>query len=157
MLILLDIDGVMVPAKGWKAPELLSDGFPDFSANSVSGLRKIITATGASILLTTSHKSRYSLPKWRSIFAKRGIDANIAKLRAGKAGISRKDEVLNWIYKHKSDQPFIIIDDDTSLNGLPAPIKQNLILTSPYIGLNESIAEKAIQILHHAAEPIVAK
>jgi len=157
MLILLDIDGVMVPAKGWKAPELLSDGFPDFSPKSVSGLRKIISATGASIVLTTSHKSKYSLPKWKSIFAKRGIDANISKLRACKAGISRKDEVLNWIYKNKNDQPFVIIDDDTSLNALPAPIKQNLILTSPYIGLNESLAEKAIEILHHAAEPVVQK
>lgn len=27
MLILLDIDGVMVPANSWKRPEFLADGF----------------------------------------------------------------------------------------------------------------------------------
>jgi hypothetical protein len=31
MLIFLDIDGVMVPAKSWERPVLLKDGFPAFS------------------------------------------------------------------------------------------------------------------------------
>ena len=31
MLFFLDIDGVMVPAKGWKSPEFLDDGFPAFN------------------------------------------------------------------------------------------------------------------------------
>jgi hypothetical protein len=43
MLIFLDIDGVMVPAKGWQRPELLSDGFPVFSLNAVNALKKLIT------------------------------------------------------------------------------------------------------------------
>ena len=156
MLILLDIDGVMVPAKGWKAPELHSDGFPVFSSTSVTGLRKIISETGASILLTTSHKTRFSLPEWRRIFFNRGITANIAKLKASKVGMSRKDEVLNWIGKHKDQQHFVIIDDDKSLNDLPPDIKQNLILTSPFIGLNETLADKAIGVLHDTREIISA-
>lgn len=152
MLILLDIDGVMVPATSWKAPELLNDGFPVFSHKSVTGLKKIISETGASILLTTSHKSRYSLAVWRSIFAKRGINATITKLRTNKNHRSRKDEVLNWVKTNKSDNDFVIIDDDKSLNDLPPEIKRKLILTSPLIGLNESLAERAIETLSHPVD-----
>ena len=32
MIIFLDIDGVMVPAKGWKVPDQLDDGFPALGA-----------------------------------------------------------------------------------------------------------------------------
>ena len=56
MLILLDIDGVMIPANSWKKPKFLDDGFAMFKLKSVKALQKIIAETGASILLTTSHK-----------------------------------------------------------------------------------------------------
>ena len=61
MLILLDVDGVMVPANSWKKPEFHDDGFAVFSSKSASALQKIITETGATILLTTSHKTKYNL------------------------------------------------------------------------------------------------
>lgn len=147
MWILLDIDGVMVPAASWKAPKLLDDGFPDFSHKAIISLEKIISGTGASIVLTTSHKSKYSVAKWRKIFAKRGINAPIVKLR-NSIHVSRREEILKWIKANKS-RHYVIIDDDKSLNDLPVKIKQNLILTSPLIGLNESLAEKAIEALHN--------
>ena len=31
MLVFLDIDGVMAPAKSWQRPDILEDGFVDFS------------------------------------------------------------------------------------------------------------------------------
>lgn len=55
LYIFLDIDGVMVPAKGWKAPELMTDGFPNFSAKAVAALHTLL-APDAVIILTTSHK-----------------------------------------------------------------------------------------------------
>jgi hypothetical protein len=154
MLILLDIDGVMVPAASWKAPELLEDGFPNFSTRAVNGLRRIISETGATILLTTSHKSKYSVSGWRNIFAHRGINTTISKLNNHNHDTrkTRKEEVLNWIKKNKGDNNFIIIDDDKSLNDLPFEIKRKLILTSPLIGLNENLAEQAIEALNHNSE-----
>jgi hypothetical protein len=65
--------------------------------------------------------------------------------------------VLNWIKKNKGDDNFIIIDDDKSLNDLPFDIKRKLILTSPLIGLNENLAEKAIEALNHISEPASIK
>ena len=98
MLILLDIDGVMVTQNSWKRPEVLSDGFPEFSIKAKESLQKIISETGASILLTTSHKSRFSIVEWNKIFKSRGITfASIKKLQTSKNHLSRKEEILSCI------------------------------------------------------------
>ncbi len=56
MFIFLDIDGVMVPAQGWKSPELLNDGFPVFS-NKASRVLQSLISEDTTVMLTTSHKS----------------------------------------------------------------------------------------------------
>lgn len=149
MLILLDIDGVMVPANSWKKPEFLADGFPVFNSKSVKALQKIISETDASLLLTTSHKSKYSISQWRNIFKSRGINAkHIYRLSSNSLMSSRKDEILDWYTARLTpDEQFVIIDDDKLLNNLPGNIKRNLVLTSPSVGLTEELAENAISIL----------
>jgi hypothetical protein len=149
MLILLDIDGVMVPANSWKKPEFHEDGFPMFNSRSVSALQKIISETGASLLLTTSHKSKYNLTQWRNIFKSRGIKAkHIHRLSSNSLLSNRKDEILNWYTaEHIPNEEFVIIDDDKLLNELPVNIKNNLVLTSSSIGLTDELAENAISIL----------
>jgi hypothetical protein len=142
MLIFLDIDGVMVPAKSWKSPEFLNDGFPAFSSMASTLLQNLVSED-TTIMLTTSHKAKYTIKEWKNIFAKRGII--IKKLKALDDNIkllSRKDEVLNWFNANNVNEDFIIIDDDKSLNSLPSILKKHLILTSPIIGLtNEHILE----------------
>lgn len=138
MLIFLDIDGVMVPTKSWERPELLNDGFPKFSSNAISVLQYIIS-DDTTIMLTTSHKFRFSISEWINIFKKRTIEIkNIKTLKKSEIGISRKDEILNWFNSNQINEDFIIIDDDTSLNDLPSYLKDHLILTSSMIGLTES-------------------
>lgn len=144
MLILLDIDGVMVPASGWKQPAILGDGFSQFSMKAVSNLNHILNETGASIVLTTSHKSRFSLNEWENIFKIRGINANIKKLADNTGELDRKEEILNWLENVWSHESFVIIDDDKKLNGLPKEIKERLILTKSLVGLNEEDADAAI-------------
>lgn len=138
MLIFLDIDGVMVPAKSWESPKLLSDGFPEFSDKAVRVLQNVVSG-GATIMLTTSHKSRFSVEEWKDIFVARGIYVkNIRKLEESSFGTSRRDEILNWFNLNDINEDFIIIDDDKSLNALPSFLKENLILTSSMVGLNDS-------------------
>jgi hypothetical protein len=153
MLILLDIDGVMVPANSWKRPEFHDDGFPMFNSRSVSALQKIISETGASLLLTTSHKSIYNIAQWRNIFKSRGIIAkHIHRLSSNSLQTSRKDEILNWYAaEHVPNEGFVIIDDDKLLNELPLDIKDKLVLTSPSVGLTEELAENAISILKNTS------
>jgi hypothetical protein len=149
MLILLDIDGVMVPANSWKKPEFLDDGFPMFNMRSVRALQRIITETNASILLTTSHKTKYKVAEWRDLLKLRGINAkSIHRLNTNSLIVSRRDEILDWYTKkHTPNEEFVIIDDDKMLNSLPSNIKNNLILTSPSVGLTDDLADEAIAIL----------
>jgi hypothetical protein len=149
MLILLDIDGVLVSANSWKKPEFMEDGFPMFNARSVKALQRILSETNASVLLTTSHKSKYKVAQWKDLLKSRGISAKkIHRLTSNSLQTSRKDEILQW-YNHKRipNEEFVIIDDDKMLNGLPENIKQNLVLTTPSVGLTDDLADEAISIL----------
>lgn len=147
MLVFLDIDGVMVPAKSWKSPELLEDGFPAFSPMAVRALQCLI-AEDTTIMLTTSHKSRFSLATWKAIFQRRGLSVvNIQTLSDHAVHQSRKDEVLNWFNLNQVSEDFIILDDDKSLNDLPHFLKDRLILTSSMIGLTESHLDEVKAVL----------
>jgi len=147
VLILLDIDGVMETTPSWKKVEFLDDQFPAFNRQAVANLQKIISETNASIVLTTSHKSSFSIPQWKTIFSKRGLPVNsIARLDDNTNHLTRKDEILNWL-PGNYNQAFVIIDDDKSLNDLPADIKQKCVITSPFLGLNHEAALNAISIL----------
>jgi diphthamide synthase subunit DPH2 len=148
MLILLDIDGVMVQAAPWKRVELLNDGFSSFNDRAVSGLQRIISGTNASIVLTTSHKYKYTLSQWKDIFKHRGIIVSIDRLEDNNNFLSRKEEILRWVSKNRNIEDYVIIDDDKSLNGLPSNIKEKLVQTSPLIGLTEENALSAIDILN---------
>lgn len=147
MVILLDIDGVMVPTTTWKPTEILSDGFANFSTKAIISLQTIINSTGASILLTTSHKSRFNKFQWEEIFKTRGIVANIDVLENNENNLSRKEEILRWFSKASISESFVILDDDKSLNGLPDSIKNKTIVTSGTVGLTIDQANEAINIL----------
>ena len=148
MLLFLDIDGVMVPAKGWKNPEFLKDGFAAFSNKATTILKGLITEN-LTVVLTTSHKSNFSIDEWKNIFKNRGI--TIEKMKSLSENInhlSRKDEIINWFNINNAGEDFIIIDDDKSLNDLPDFLKKNLIQTSSHIGLTEEHLEAINSILH---------
>ena len=135
----MDIDGVMAPAKSWQRPDILEDGFVDFSSKAVRVLQDILAQnTDTTIILTTSHKSRFSLSQWKIIFERRGLNVNkLESLNDNTNFQSRKVEILNWFVSNDIHEDFIIIDDDKSLNDLPKFYKDRLVLTSTLIGLNE--------------------
>ncbi len=138
----------MVPAKGWKSPELLSDGFPAFSSKASPILQGLISEN-TTIILTTSHKSNYTISEWKDIFRKRGINIEkIETLEINADNLSRKDEILNWFSARDIHENFVIIDDDKSLHSLPPFLKGNLILISPLVGLTEEHLENIRAILN---------
>jgi hypothetical protein len=152
MLIFLDIDGVMVPAKGWKVPELLNDGFPAFSSKATHALKSLISID-TTLILTTSHKSNYSLNEWVAIFKKRGIEIEKIKCLENNSttNLNRKEEILNWFNSNAITEDYIIIDDDTSLNALPKYLKDHLLLTSPLIGLTDEHLDTIKNIISNNA------
>jgi hypothetical protein len=137
MYILLDIDGVMVPTKSWQKQILLSDGFPAFSEGAVKVLQEILT-NKCTVVLTTSHKSRFTQDEWQLIFKRRGIRLpHLQTLVENNRFVNRREEVLNWLKSNSVIDNFIILDDDTSLNDLPSNMKSHLVLTKTMIGLTE--------------------
>lgn len=137
----------MVQASPWKRIESLDDGFYEFMPRAVDGLRKIISETGASIVLTTSHKSTYSLIEWKKIFKKRGIETDVFKLEDNVDFLSRKDEIIRWKNKNINCEDYVILDDDKSLHDLPINIKERVVFTQPLVGLKDENVFNAIDIL----------
>lgn len=138
MIILLDIDGVMVHANPVKKVEMENDGFYRFSTPAVEALNFLMNKNDCEVMLTTSHRFRYSIAEWKNIFLNRGIDIKkISRIENETPfGETRKESVLKWITLHNlMPEEILIIDDDKSLNGLPENLKHRLVLTAPYKGL----------------------
>ena len=143
MFIFLDIDGVMVPAAGWKIPKNMEDGFPMFNKRAVDALRNLLDKD-SEIVLTTSHKMRFTVPEWKMIFEKRGVKVeNLSRLNTNTSLVPRKDELLDWFNSRPVEKDFIIIDDDNSLNGLPGYLKERWIKTSSLVGLTPELISAA--------------
>lgn len=143
MLIFLDIDGVMVPAKNWKQPEMLEDGFPAFSQAAVAAANTFMSEDDE-VVLISSHRDAYSIEAWKQLFAIRGLKINkLTKLPPYNPSQRRLGELLNYIEENAISDDFIIIDDDKSLNDLPAYLKKHLIQPYAHIGLT---AEHAASI-----------
>ncbi|GAA3975935.1 HAD domain-containing protein [Mucilaginibacter dorajii] len=150
MIILLDIDGVLVTQPSWKKVDMDADGFMAFNKQSVGNLADIISVTNAAVVLTTTHRITFGLDKWDEIFKLRGI--NIPAITKLNETISLADmpdratEIKEWVDKH-SDENYVIIDDDPSINNLSDTIKDRWVATKPFTGIDKEVKQKALNIL----------
>lgn len=149
MVILLDIDGVMLP-EPCEGVQILSDGFKAFDIDAAKNLALIIKKTNASVILSSNHRVSYSKEKWVTIFRNRGININqidfINDLPFEKM-MDRATELGVWVEANGKDSNYVIIDDDHSLNMLPQAIRLHCVHTAPLIGLTSNDAHKALGIL----------
>lgn len=132
----LDIDGVMVHANPHKLVEMEEDGFYKFKPIAISIINSI---KNAEIILSTSHRFRFSIEQWIEMFRNRGLQFDSLSIIDIKPSFkaSRKDEIEEWINKNQYNyKEIIIIDDDRSLNDLSESLKNRLVLTNSYMGLN---------------------
>lgn len=149
MKVFLDIDGVMVHANPHRKVEMEEDGFYKFKSVAVSAIN---TIEKAEIILSTSHRHRFSIEQWEIMFESRGIIFSEITIIEDDYSIhiSRKEEIENWIDTHHIDyEDLIIIDDDKSLNDLKKELKERLVLTSSYVGLNDDIEIRKILLSNH--------
>lgn len=140
MKLFLDIDGVMVHANPQKSVALDLDGFYKFNVDAIETLNVLIHSHKITeLILSTSHRFRFTIKQWEKIFSDRGI--HIKKISVVDLPLdnknTRKTEIITWIEKcDLNSNDIIILDDDKSLNGLPPELKKRLVLTNPYTGLN---------------------
>jgi HAD domain in Swiss Army Knife RNA repair proteins len=150
MVILLDIDGVLVPVTGKKA-KILADGFMPFNKNAIKNLNRILAATNAAVVLTTNHRISFSDDEWIAIFKARNIPVNsiskVNDLDSIYKMMDRGTEIKEWVDNVGFNTTYVIIDDDYAINTLPLHIKNRWVMTDPAIGLDENAADKALNIL----------
>ncbi|WP_029285317.1 HAD domain-containing protein [Pedobacter sp. R20-19] len=148
MLLLLDIDGVMVPANSWRRPKILADGFTEFNIKAIAALNKVLSHTELEVVLTTSHKFKFTLNEWLNIFKTRNINlTKISRLPDNVKNLDRKGEILEWFNLDTSRDHFIILDDDKSLNALPEFLKSRLIQTSASVGFTDYLADEMLCLI----------
>ena len=138
MVILLDLDGVLITTPAWRAVETEPDGFFKFNARATTNLAAVLAATNAAVVLTTSHRLKYSLAQWSAFFYARGlVPAAITKVNdrttLPPAG-SRAAEIVAWVA-----QP-----------GAPA---NRCVITKPLLGLDADAAQRALHILRSHPAP----
>lgn len=133
----MDIDGVMVHANPMKRLDFEDDGFYKFNIEAVNAIN-VLDNENNEVILSTSHRFRYTNTEWKEIFKKRGIHfKKISRIEISTEHYySRKTEIESWIVERNMlPNDFLIIDDDKSLNGLKKEYKSRLVLTNPYTGL----------------------
>jgi hypothetical protein len=141
MKFFLDIDGVMVHANPHRMVELEEDGFYKFNPIAVQILNSVLMTTKDELILSTSHRFRYNIAQRRTILRARGLSMkkiSILDLPLDTKS-NRRFEITQWIIdKQLEPGEIVIIDDDKSLNELPIYLKERLVLTNSYVGLDDA-------------------
>jgi len=150
MIILLDIDGVMLP-EPFEEMKILPDAFKEFTQTSVASLNRLLGDTQAEIVLTTNHRISFSNDEWIAIFRARNIHidsiSKVNDLDSIYKMMDRGTEIKEWVDSVGFDTNYVIIDDDYAINTLPTHIKNRWVMTDPTIGLNDVATNKALNIL----------
>ncbi len=150
-MILLDIDGVLVPTPPWRTVEQHEDGFVKFNEEASKNLADLLSKTDAEVVLTTTHRITYSVDRWIDLFQKRGIPVTkLTKLNSRNTIQEMKDrgsEILEWVTNFGVNSKYVILDDDLSINKLPDQIRKKWVKTHSLLGFNRECLDQAIKIL----------
>lgn len=154
-VVFLDIDGVMVTGETvTKRAQVEGHGFNLFAKEPVAQLNRILEATGAEIVVSSSW--RCDGPRWDALlfhFTEQGVSRRPVgrtpqlerRLPSGLyAGAQRGDEIKAWL--SNDVESFVAIDDDSDMDAiLPrfVHVKNGMWRG----GLGPAHADQAIEIL----------
>lgn len=148
-IVFLDFDGVL-NTEQYQA-RLAIDGKPTkdawgplFDPCAVANLRKILEATDAAIVISSSWRYLYRLGSLRMMWEVRELPGEILDtLPCGASYISRGEDIEYWLEKH-GHPDYVIVDDLDDF--LPSQHKR-FVETNPTIGITGADAHKAIEII----------
>lgn len=142
--IFLDIDGVL---NNSRTVARSPDGFIGISDSLGKRLEKIIIATGASVVLTSTWKDYSSIEdlNYMRKKLKRYKALPIGQIREPKSYL-RGFGINSYLEKHPCEE-FVILDD-LCFDFDQQNLQDHVVLTDPYNGLSNDDAERAIKILN---------
>ena len=150
-LIFLDIDGVLNTSHYMTLCRL--EGRPDrdkygplFDPQAVENLRRIIDATRAEIVITSSWRYILGVDVLRQMWAERGLPGKIYGVTSMDMSGSRGDEVEAFLKgafgNCKND--YLILDDECDYG---ERLQERMIVLDPMRGLKSSDVERSLEIL----------
>lgn len=148
-IIFMDFDGVL-NTEQYQA-RLAVDGKPNkdawgplFDPCAVGNLRKIIEATGAAIVISSSWRYIHRLGSLRIMWEIRELPGVIVDtLPCGAKYISRGEDIECWLNQH--GQPNYVILDD--LDDFYPSQRDRYVDINPIVGISAADVERAIIIL----------
>lgn len=152
IIIFLDFDGVMdtsfLKISLTKELQALSDRYGLlFDKKCVTNLKKIIDATNADIVVTSSWKLDMNLEKLQEMWKYRKLPGKIIDVTPNLIG-SRSDEISAWLEAHKCIDIQYVIIDDMSADYFDTPLADHLFNVNPYVGLDSKTADLVIKFLN---------
>lgn len=149
-VIFLDFDGVL-NTEQYQA-QLAIDGKPTkdawgplFDPRAVANLRKILEATDAAIVISSSWRWMFRLGSLRMMWEVRELPGEIIDtIPCGAQYISRGEDIECW-FNRNGRPDYVIIDD---LDDFFPSQHDRYIETNPIVGITEADAKKAIEILN---------
>lgn len=152
IIIFLDFDGVMdtsfLKISLTKERQALSDRYGLlFDKKCVRNLKKIIDATNADIVVTSSWKLDMNLEKLQEMWKYRKLPGKIIDVTPNLIG-SRSDEISSWLEAHKDIDIQYVIIDDMSADYFDTPLADHLFNVNPYVGLDGRTADLVIKFLN---------
>lgn len=115
-----------------------------FDPRAVANLHKIVAATNARIVISSSWRYIHRLGSLRMMWSVRELPYEIYEvIPAGASYISRGEEIGCYLKAHPTDN-YVIIDD---LDDFTESQHSHFVETNPIVGITEKDANKAIRIL----------
>jgi hypothetical protein len=129
-VLFLDIDGVLNSAEWYgRRPRELRDlpntdhnvGLCEIDPEAVARLGRIVDATGARIVISSTWRRVFRLPTIRLLLAERGLRAEVVGVTpdlGGVAMLGRGEEIRAWLAAHPDVTAFAVLDDNDEMDAV---------------------------------------
>lgn len=156
-VIFLDVDGVLNSEFSRDKERNNFDNWMEHEVSEmhVNNLKKIVDATGAQIVLSSSWRFDHPKATGRDFIADplmkvldrklKAVGLDIIDVTPDLRGKIRGAEIQDWLDRHSEVERFVILDDDVDMMEEQKPFFVNTTFKN---GLTEEMANKAIEILN---------
>lgn len=110
---------------------------------AVARVQKIIDATGAKVVISSTWRLLNSLSKLQQLLKAHGLSGEVIGVTPRGDRGERGDEIQTWMDKNGPIESFVILDDDSDM----AHLMDKLVQTSFDTGLLDEHVEAAIKML----------
>ncbi len=156
-VIFLDVDGVLNSELSREQERNNFDNWMEHEVSEmhVNNLKKIVDATGAQIVLSSSWRFDHPKATGRDFIVDplmkvldrklKAVGLDIIDVTPDLRGKIRGAEIQDWLDRHSEVERFVILDDDVDMKDEQKPFFVNTTFKN---GLTDELANKAIEILN---------